>query len=92
MKLPVKQILSKNKKHYQIIDDTNKIIITDIPDIGDALIIVETLNLFNIDTFNLLKKEIENNKEWLSTTNNDEIECISIENLNSILNKVLNIK
>ena len=44
MKLPVKQILSKNKKHYQIIDSNNKIVVTDIPDLGDAMLIEELLN------------------------------------------------
>lgn len=44
MKLPVKQILSKNKKHYQIVDNTKKVIIPDIPEIGDAMQIEEALN------------------------------------------------
>jgi hypothetical protein len=46
MKLPVKQILSKNKKHYQIVDKDNKIVVTDIPDLGDAMFIEEVLNKY----------------------------------------------
>lgn len=34
-----------------------------------------------------LLKEIEDNTEYLSTTENDEIECIGIENLKGILKK-----
>ena len=30
-----------------------------------------------------LLKEIEDNTEWLQTTEGDEVECISIENLNA---------
>lgn len=33
--------------------------------------------------------EIKNNTEWLYTSEEDEIECISIENLEVILNKFL---
>jgi len=32
-----------------------------------------------------LKKAIQNNIEWLNTTEGDEIECIGIENLEGIL-------
>lgn len=31
--------------------------------------------------------EIEDNTEWLSTTNGDEVECISVEQLKEILKK-----
>lgn len=34
-----------------------------------------------------LLKEIEDNREWLQTTEGDEVECISIENLKGILEK-----
>lgn len=34
-----------------------------------------------------LLKEIETNTEWLETTEGDEIECISIENLKGLLEK-----
>lgn len=34
-----------------------------------------------------LLKEIEDNTEYLSTIDGDEIECISIENLKGILEK-----
>jgi hypothetical protein len=33
--------------------------------------------------------EIQNNTEWLWTTNEDEVECISIENLEVILSRFL---
>jgi hypothetical protein len=36
-----------------------------------------------------LTKEIQDNIEWLSTTENDEVECIGIENLQEILSKFL---
>lgn len=34
-----------------------------------------------------LLEEIEDNTEWLSTTEGDEIECISVEILKSLLEK-----
>lgn len=37
-----------------------------------------------------LIEEIQENIEWLSTTNGDEVECISIENLESALTRFLN--
>jgi len=39
-----------------------------------------------------LSKEIQENTEWLSTTEGDEVECIGIENLEAILKKHLNKK
>jgi len=33
---------------------------------------------------------IQENTEWLSTSEDDEVECISIENLEGILTKYLN--
>lgn len=38
-----------------------------------------------------ISKEINNEIEWLSTTEGDEIECISIENLKGILEKHINV-
>lgn len=35
----------------------------------------------------MLEEEIKENIEWLSTTEDDEVECIGIENLESILTK-----
>jgi hypothetical protein len=40
-------------------------------------------------TINELIDKIKNNVEWLETTEGDEVECISIENLQSILSKYL---
>ncbi len=34
-----------------------------------------------------LLQEIEENTEWLSTTEDDEVECISVENLKGLLEK-----
>lgn len=36
-----------------------------------------------------LLKEIEDNTEWLQTTEGDEVECISIENLKGLLEHYL---
>ncbi len=36
---------------------------------------------------NELLEELDTNTEWLETTEGDEIECISIENLKGILKK-----
>jgi hypothetical protein len=36
--------------------------------------------------------EIQENIEWLSTTENDEVECIGVENLEVILGRFLNTK
>ena len=37
-----------------------------------------------------LIEAIQDNTEWLTTTEDDEIECISIENLEGILSKFFN--
>jgi hypothetical protein len=39
-----------------------------------------------------LLQEIQENTEWLETTEGDEVECISIENLEGILSQFLNVK
>jgi hypothetical protein len=36
--------------------------------------------------------EIQENIEWLSTTEDDEVECINVENLEVILGRFLNRK
>ena len=36
-----------------------------------------------------LEEEIKENVEWLSTIDDDDIECIGIENLQSILSRFL---
>jgi hypothetical protein len=38
----------------------------------------------------ILEEAIQENIEWLETTNGEEIEAISIENLESILSKFFN--
>ena len=37
-----------------------------------------------------LVTEIQDNIEWLSTTEDDEVECIGVENLEVILGRFLN--
>lgn len=39
------------------------------------------------DELELLEEEIKENIEWLSTTEDDEVECIGIENLEAILTR-----
>lgn len=39
------------------------------------------------DELEKLEEEIKENIEWLYTTDNDEVECISIENLEGILTR-----
>ena len=41
------------------------------------------------DQLKILKQEIQDNIEWLSTTEDDEVECIGVENLEVILSKFL---
>ena len=43
----------------------------------------------NRETIEWLIETIQNETEWLSTTQGDEIECISIENLEGILSAFL---
>lgn len=62
MKLPVKQILSKNRKHYQIIDSNKEVIVTDIHRITDAMIIEDSLN--NYPTCLKLLKDLVQTIEW----------------------------
>ena len=38
----------------------------------------------------MLEEEIKENIEWLGTSSRDEIECISVENLEVILGRFLN--
>jgi len=40
----------------------------------------------------MLEEEIQENIEWLSTIENDDIECIGIENLEAILTRFFNRK
>jgi len=40
----------------------------------------------------ILEEEIKENIEWLSTIDDDDIECIGIENLQSILTRFFNRK
>lgn len=42
----------------------------------------------NDELLEVLEEEIIENIEWLSTTHRDEIQCISIENLESILTRL----
>lgn len=42
-------------------------------------------------TINELIEQIQDNVEWLSTTNEDEVECIGIENLEGILGRYLGV-
>lgn len=44
MKLPIKQILSKNKKLYQIVDAEDRLLIKDINDLGFAMDICDKFN------------------------------------------------
>jgi hypothetical protein len=39
-----------------------------------------------------LEEEIKENVEWLYTTDDDEVECIGIENLEAILTKFFGMK
>ena len=41
------------------------------------------------DQLKMLKQEIQDNIEWLSTTEDDEVECIGVENLEVILSRFL---
>ena len=41
-------------------------------------------------TIQNLKEIIQNNIEWLETSEGDEVECIGIENLEGILSKYFN--
>ncbi len=43
-------------------------------------------------TINELIEQIQSETEWLSTTDEDEIECIGIENLEGILSRYLGVK
>jgi len=40
----------------------------------------------------MLEEEIKENIEWLYTTEDDEVECIGIENLETILTRFFNRK
>lgn len=42
-------------------------------------------------TINELIEQIQDNVEWLSTTDEDDVECIGIENLEGILSRYLGI-
>ncbi len=43
-------------------------------------------------TINELISTIQDNTEWLQTTEGDEHKCITLENLEGILSKYLNVK
>ena len=42
-------------------------------------------------TINELIEEIQDNVEWFETTEEDDLECIGIENLESILSRYLGV-
>ena len=42
---------------------------------------------FSDNELEMLEEEIKENIEWLSTTEDDEVECIGIENLEAILTR-----
>lgn len=42
------------------------------------------------DELERLEEEIKENIEWLSTIDDDEIECIGVENLEAILTRFFN--
>ncbi len=42
--------------------------------------------------FEQLEEEIKENVEWLATIDDDQVECIGIENLEGILSKFFNRK
>jgi len=42
---------------------------------------------FSVNELEILEEEIRENIEWLSTTEDDEVECIGIENLEAILTR-----
>lgn len=39
------------------------------------------------DQLEILEEEIKENIEWLGTSSRDEIECISVENLEAVLTR-----
>lgn len=43
-------------------------------------------------TINQLIDKIKDNAEWLETTQGDEVECISMENLQEILKQYLGVR
>jgi len=45
---------------------------------------------FSVNELEILEEEIRENIEWLSTTEDDEVECIGIENLEGILTRFFN--
>lgn len=47
-----------------------------------------TFTVITDDQLNMIKQEIQDNIEWLSTTEDDEVECIGIENLEGIISRV----
>ena len=79
MKLPVKQILNKNKKHYQIIDKEGVIIIPDIPRLCDAMQIEDALNNFQI-MCDLLKESLE-----LIEILDDDEDCVTTNKIKKFL-------
>ena len=84
MKLPVKQILSKNRKHYQIADREGNIIVTDVIDLGDTLNIEEAINNYP-KAIELLKKAKECIYDLTSLADGYENDYLEIHNfLNEI--------
>lgn len=80
MKLPVKQVLSKNKKHYQLIDADGVIIVTDIPQIADALYIEESINNYN-KVIDLLKRSKELQNYHIANLNKETEEFLTTKQL-----------
>jgi len=83
MKLPIKQILSKNRKHYQIVDRDNKIIIADIELISDAFNIEDAVNNYP-KCLELLNEAFDQLKSWKKE---DEEDSFTMKKINEFLNK-----
>ena len=47
-----------------------------------------TFTIITDDQLNMLKQEIQDNIEWLSDVNENDYECITIENLEGIISRL----
>lgn len=67
MKLPVKQTLSRNKKHYQIVDREHNIVVTDVPLLEDGIYIEEALNNYQkaIELLKATKQYLEWREDFI---------------------------
>lgn len=83
MKLPVKQVLNRNRTKYQIKDFNGNTIISDVSCLGDALEIEKSLNNYP-KIIELLEEALDQLESW---KRDDEEPSFTMKRIEEFLNQ-----